>query len=171
MTYNYYKHTIESTKQDGTKYYTDWYTNTGTWVNPYPSNGSVCITTEELTTNNQSVVLNGYQVLLLGTVYVIDEEHTGKYVINKDAWDEAATKYNYDNSLKAAVYDWDWDEYNEYTDSDEDQNDGQQYVVLDYGGQLLLKDSDSGYTETVEEVANELPWDGVNWDYSDVGNG
>ena len=170
MTYNYYKHTIECVKQDGTKYNTNWYTNTGNWVNPYPSNGCVCIATEQVTTDKQSVMLNDLQVLLLGTVYVIDEEHYGMYVINKDAWNEAAIKYNYDNSLKAAVYDWDWAEYN---DGQEDLSDGMEYIVLDYGGQLLLQDSDSGYSQPIEieEYVKEIPWDAVNWDYSNVGNG
>ena len=163
MTYTYYQHTIETTRHDGSTYTVYRYTTTGNWVNLYPSNGSICIKTDQITTNKQVVSLE-FDVLLFGKLFTVSEEHTGRYVFPKNEFMESIK--DLDESFKNSVVDWKWE------DHDWMESDGNEYVIFDFGGQLELPDED-GYTRPcdVEEELPMIPWDLVNWDLSDVGNG
>ena len=167
MTFTYYKHNILCTVNRGNPQWERQYTVIRyTDVPEYPIKGDVeVISTEMIESNDQCIKLDGWTVILFGKMYGISEEHTGTYVIPKYEWEEFAK--NYDDSLLNAVQPFDWDEH------DWLENDGNEYVVLDFGGQLLLPDED-GYMRPIDEdedlpeILNNVP---INYDLSDVGNG
>ena len=107
--------------------------------------------------------IDDWTIELFGKQFRISEEHTGRYVFLKSVWEDA----NLPPEVQALADPWEWEDY------DWLEPDGKEYVVLDFGGQLEGQDPDTGYYYAIDEEGclPELPWDGLNWDLCDVGNG
>lgn len=165
MTYTIYQHTIQQNVPNGQSYTVQRFTQHPTYINPYTDSDTVVLKTELYTIDSDIKVIDDWSVIIFGQLFVVSEEHTGRYVFPKDVWETFAK--DYDDSVKQSVTDWDWDDY------DWLENDGHDYVVFDFGGQLDQTDPDNGYTYCVdvEELLPMIPWNAVNWDLSDVGNG
>lgn len=170
MTYTYFEHEIACTLNEGTAYENKYTVKRCTLDGNYKTqnlkgNKTEVTKTTKITTDKQFVQLDDWSVLLWGKMYITSEEHTGTYVIHKDVWEDYATKYNYDDSLLNVVTTFDWEE------NDWLENDGNEYVVFDLGGQLETIDEDGYYRAIDEDELPQLPLANASWDYSNVGNG
>ena len=147
-------------RQSGFKFSKLFYSYDPAYVPKYGEWDVVVKSVNEVSTDTQYRHLSD-AVILFGQLFMISDDHTGRYVFDKKAWDDASASF--DDSIKNVVSYFDPAEYD-----DEYEDDGSEYVVLNFGGELYPFDSQ--YND-IYEALPMLPWDALSEEFSNIGNG